>query len=279
MVLPEVRRDFRGLGLRIIGRFVFGGTTRENEEVLSDASDAVTEFASSATSISSLVAARSLVPRISNGMPVRISIVLPIRNCEAEIAARIDALVASLPRLVDSFVEISPSEIIIVDDGSRDGSAEICQQLADQSDVIRFLRHDRPRGLEAAGQTGLERASGDVVLIQERDAQVNFADVIHLLRLCEDTSIVAARAESVQEPVTASLVRRVRLWGIAYDKQLGSAKETTPSCGLQMVRRSNLQRLSGPDGKRYRLEGRSHRVTSLQREHAAGTPRSVTPAK
>ena len=61
------------------------------------------------------------------------------------------------------------------------------------------MRHSRPRGLEAAGQTGLERSTGEIVFIQETNATVRIEDMRRLLRMSEDKSVVAARAESVDD--------------------------------------------------------------------------------
>ncbi|OYP36953.1 glycosyltransferase family 2 protein [Rhodopirellula sp. MGV] len=198
-------------------------------------------------------------------MPDRISIVLPIRNREHEIANRVEELIRGLMALLDP-----APEILLVDDGSRDRTPEICQRLAQRYDSVRYLRHDRPRGMEAAGQTGLERSGGDVVFIQEGDVELNFIDLQHLLRLIDDPSILAARAESLCEPVSEALVRRVRLWGVEDSHALQSLQSRGASCGLQMVRRSNVQRLTAHGtgqavGKRYRLEGKSKRLVSLAR--------------
>ena len=195
----------------------------------------------------------------------KVSIVLPIRNREDEIADRIAALVETLSEVLEQ-----PAEIVIVDDGSLDATADTCKMLAHRYENVRIVRHERPRGMEAAGQTGLERATGDVVFIQERDENLSLADLLHLMRLTHDTSIVAARAESTRENVSASLVRRMRLWGMPRDGRIGDPERRANQCGLQMVRRTNLQRLLGPNGRRYRLEGRSRRITSLQRPSRSG---------
>ncbi|MCC9602192.1 glycosyltransferase [Stieleria sp. JC731] len=203
-------------------------------------------------------------------MPGRISIVLPIRNREKEIAVRVDNLITGLETLVSEV-----PEIILVDDGSRDGTADICQRLVHRYKNIRYLRHDRPRGMEAAGQTGLERASSDLVFVQERDADFCFTDLKHLLQLAGDDTIVAARAESLRGQVSPSLIRRVRLWGMTQDDSIRLASQSSETCGLQMIRRTNLQRLTGPNAKQYRLEGKSKRMVTLQRAHRQLTSRRL----
>jgi glycosyltransferase involved in cell wall biosynthesis len=60
-------------------------------------------------------------------------------------------------------------EIIVVDDGSDDGTRDVLRQLCDST--VRVLSHGRNRGKGAAVRTGLEVASGDYVLIQDADLE------------------------------------------------------------------------------------------------------------
>ncbi|ABK43939.1 glycosyl transferase, family 2 [Magnetococcus marinus MC-1] len=62
-------------------------------------------------------------------------------------------------------------ELIIVNDGSVDGSRQIMDQLAAQHPAIRALHHDVNQGKGAALSTGFKAATGDLVLIQDADLE------------------------------------------------------------------------------------------------------------
>jgi glycosyltransferase involved in cell wall biosynthesis len=166
-----------------------------------------------------------------------------------------------LEALTDMTREIS--EVVVVDDGSRDSTPEVLDELCSRYPQVRVARHSRPRGMEAAGQTGLERATGELVFIQETDAALRIEDMRRLLKMSEDDSVVAARAESTPRPLSPALLRRLRAWGTKQSVQEEPANSPQKS-SLQMIRRPHLQRLSGPQGKRYQLRGETLHSTSFE---------------
>jgi glycosyltransferase involved in cell wall biosynthesis len=91
---------------------------------------------------------------------MKLSVVMPVYN-EVE----------TIDRIVDRVRAVDlPKEILIVDDGSSDGTREKLAELERAPDT-RVLYHDRNRGKGAALRTGFAAASGDVVLIQDADLE------------------------------------------------------------------------------------------------------------
>jgi len=106
-------------------------------------------------------------------MSNKISIVIPVFNELAtieEILRRVQA--APTPGY--------DREIIVVDDGSTDGTGRLLDELKGKNDLI-LLRHPQNRGKGAAIKTALEKAAGDLILIQDADLEYDPADYGRLL--------------------------------------------------------------------------------------------------
>jgi len=90
-----------------------------------------------------------------------VSVIIPVYNESATLARVIRRVLAAPIR----------KEILIVDDGSTDGSAAIAADIAGHEPAVRFLRHRQNRGKGAAVRTGLGAARGDVFVIQDADLE------------------------------------------------------------------------------------------------------------
>jgi glycosyltransferase involved in cell wall biosynthesis len=108
---------------------------------------------------------------MSEGPYYKLSIIIPVYN---ERNTVVEAIRRS--RTVDIPLE---REIIVVDDGSDDGTAQILTQLQDST--VRVVQHPVNRGKGAAIRTGLTYVTGDLVLVQDADLEYDPEDWPKLL--------------------------------------------------------------------------------------------------
>lgn len=101
---------------------------------------------------------------------MKVSIIIPVYN-EAGTIREI------ISRVRSSAIE---KEIVVVDDGSTDGTREMLAQ--ENSPETRIITHERNQGKGVAIRTGLKHAAGDYVLIQDADLEYDPADYELLLR-------------------------------------------------------------------------------------------------
>ncbi len=107
---------------------------------------------------------------------MKLSVVMPVYNEHATVE-QVIARVLAVPAHTNMDVEL-----ICVDDGSTDGSAEILTRLQSAHPQLRVLLQPRNLGKGAALRRGIEHATGDFVLIQDADLEYDPSDYPALLR-------------------------------------------------------------------------------------------------
>lgn len=163
-----------------------------------------------------------------------LSLVLPAFNEAAVIARAVAEAEAALSTLFDSF------EIIVVDDGSTDGTALVVQGILRESPHTRLIRHSENRGYGAALRTGFEAAASDRIAFTDADCQFDLLDLGPMVKLAEGSLIVAGYRHDRKD----SWRRRFysRGYNVLARAVLGTRVRDC-DCALKVFRREALAKL------------------------------------
>src|SRR3972149_3178301 len=95
---------------------------------------------------------------------MKLSIIVPAYNEK-------DTIRTILKKILDVDLGGIQKEIIVVDDGSTDGTREILNVIEKESNPIKVFYHQKNAGKGAAIQTGIKEATGDIIIIQDADLE------------------------------------------------------------------------------------------------------------
>ena len=137
-------------------------------------------------------------------------------------------------------------EVIFVDDGSRDGSADVLRALHAQDPAIRVIRFNRNYGQHAAVLAGMERARGDVVVTLDADLQNPPEEIPRLLEaLTDGVDVVGGRRVSRHD----SWARRAASWVVnRVTSAVVGVRQRDYGCMLRAYRRPVVDQILASPG-------------------------------
>jgi dolichyl-phosphate beta-glucosyltransferase len=196
--------------------------------------------------------------------PIALSVVIPAYN-EAE---RLPATLRALRSFLDR--DGRRAEVIVVDDGSTDGTSETVRRLEAQDDRIRLIRLPQNRGKGYAVRTGVVNASGALVLFADADGATPFDEFSRLESRIASGSRVAIGSRAIPDQTTkveARLYRRIagRLFhAVVRTYAIGGFTDT--QCGFKLFDAAAAHDLFS----RMRMSGYSFDVEVLLMARRAG---------
>jgi glycosyltransferase involved in cell wall biosynthesis len=158
-----------------------------------------------------------------------LSVIFPAFNEEANIGRTVEAIRRVLPKVATRW------QIIVVDDGSSDATALICDDLKARYPEVEVIRHGQNRGYGAALKSGIMAARYDLIFFSDSDGQFDFRDLQQLIRWSKDYDIVAGYRAERHDP----LHRRINAlgWNVLVRLVLG-IKIRDIDCAFKLFRRS-----------------------------------------
>ena len=171
-------------------------------------------------------------PASGGATPPQLSLVFPVFDEVENLDPLIENALAIAARLALSF------EIVLVDDGSRDGSGELIDALCARDPRIHSLRHESNKGYGAALRSGLRFARGELVFFSDADLQFDLSELEKLIEHTERFDIVAGYRSPRRDPWPRSLIAFG--WGMLA-RVLFGLRVNDIDCAFKVFRRGVLE--------------------------------------
>jgi glycosyltransferase involved in cell wall biosynthesis len=169
------------------------------------------------------------------GRPVGLSFFFPAYNDGGTIASLVIRAVQAIGRLTPDF------EVIIVNDGSRDATAEIADELARTYPQVKVVHHRENRGYGGALRTGFATATKDLIAYTDGDAQYDPGEIDRLWeQLTPAADMVTGYKISRADPLHRIVIGRVYHHAV---KLLFRLQVRDVDCDFRLMRREIFDRV------------------------------------
>lgn len=140
--------------------------------------------------------------------PLSLSIFFPAYNEEANIRETVESAV----RAAEDSPLVGHYEVIVVDDGSRDGTARAVRLLAERHRAVRLVSHGENRGYGAALRSGFAAARMDYVFFTDADLQFDLGELDRLLLHAPRYDVVVGYRAPRRDPFMRLVNARAWSW-------------------------------------------------------------------
>lgn len=167
--------------------------------------------------------------------PFSISAFFPAYNDAGTIASMVIAADMTLRELTDDY------EVIVVNDGSRDHTADVLEELARQYERLRVIHHPRNRGYGGALRTGFASSTKELVFYTDGDAQYDPRELSRLVEaMSDDIDFVNGYKIERHDPLHRIIIGRVyqHFVRLAFRLRLRDV-----DCDFRLMRRGALDRI------------------------------------
>ena len=168
--------------------------------------------------------------------PAGLSVFFPAYNDAGTIASMVI-------RAVQAAAELTPDyEVIVVNDGSVDATAQIADELARTYPHVRVVHHSTNRGYGGALQTGFRTATKDLIFYTDGDAQYDPTELAVLwASMAPDTDLVNGYKISRADPLHRIIIGRVYHYIVSL---LFGLRLRDVDCDFRLMRRAIFERIN-----------------------------------
>ena len=158
-------------------------------------------------------------------MSETLSVILPVQNAETQLESKVKALLEVISELTSQF------ELLIVDNGSIDGTEEVAMELIREFPQVGIHRQSQTTDQMEAARRGIAKTSGEMVLIHDINAPLSTDAIQQFWDMRNDRELVFSRSETAHATKTPRIMQRTSNgWN-----------------GTQMLRREAVNELRGSD--------------------------------
>ena len=164
-----------------------------------------------------------------------ISVVLPAYNEEENVGPAVMEAIEIAGSIADDY------EVIVVDDGSRDSTAEKVRQLAERYPQVRLVQHEVNQGYGAALYSGFTSARKELVFFTDSDRQFDLTEIKKFLPFMNEYDLVIGYRAPRRDP----FMRKLNGWGwSALVTLLFGYTSRDIDCAFKLFRREIMDRIN-----------------------------------
>lgn len=164
----------------------------------------------------------------------KLSVFFPLFNEEGNVETLVKKAVGILEKLKLEY------EIILVNDGSTDGTEEKVEKLAGENSRIKVIHHQKNLGYGEALKSGFYNAKYDTICYTDGDGQFDFSEVTKFLEKIEDHDLVIGYRIKRRDPLFRILFKKG--WKLSLFAFFGLTLKDV-DCGFKMIRRAVLEKI------------------------------------
>lgn len=171
-----------------------------------------------------------------------LSVIIPAYNEEKYIADTLSEVYAlSFPAVIEK------TEVIVVDDCSKDSTADILKEQKAKFPELIIHRNEKNLGKGASVKKGFELSHGDLIFIQDADSELSPADIPRMLNVMLDLKIEFVNGSRYLPGIVRPVISYKRYFANRFFtflvSFLSNAKLTDIACGHKLIHRNLLEKI------------------------------------